>query len=144
MFNVQHHITCHTSGFLWSYSNRQYHAVELITPLYIMQEVGIHVMAPIAELAKDPLPHSVAIQPLREMATASQNGGHSLPEGAGRFVVTVDGTESEEQIQALKGSGAAMVLLQIAEGVSRVHASRRVFELLRRHDIDISVIHFRR
>ena len=67
-----------------------------------------------------------------------------MPEGAGRFVVTVDGTESEEQIQALKGSGAAMVLLQIAEGVSRVHASRRVFELLRRHDIDISVIHFRR
>lgn len=104
----------------------------------------MHVMAPAAELAKDPLPHSVAVQPLREVATASQNGGHSLPAGAGRFVVTVDGTESEEQIQALKKSDAAMVLLQIAEGVSRVHASRRVFELLRRNDIDISVVHFRR
>lgn len=101
-------------------------------------------MAPIAELAKDPLPHSVAIQPLREVATASQNGGHRLPDGAGRFVVTIDGTETEEQIQALKGSHAAMALLQIGEGVSRVHASRRVFELLRKNDIDISVVHFRR
>lgn len=108
-----------------------------------LQEVGVHVMAPAAELAKDPLPHSVAVQPLQEVATASQNGGRSLPAGAGRFVVTVDGTESEEQIQALKKSDAAMVLLQIAEGVSRVHASRRVFELLRRNDIDISVVHFR-
>ena len=70
-----------------------------MTPSCVVQEVGIHVMAPIAELAKDPLPRSVAIQPLREVATATQNGGHSLPEGAGRFVVTVDGTESEEQIQ---------------------------------------------
>lgn len=109
-----------------------------------LQEVGIHVMAPAAELAKNPLPHSVAIQPLREVATASQNGGNSLPAGAGRFVVTIDGTESEEQIKALKGSDAAMALLQIAEGTSRVHASRRVFELLRKNDIDISVIHFRR
>lgn len=78
-----------------------------------MQEVGIHTMAPAAELAKDPLPHSVAIHSLRELATASQNGGPSLPPGAGRFVVTVDGTESEEEIKCLKGSQAAMVLLQV-------------------------------
>ncbi len=37
----------------------------------------------------------------------------------------------------------AMLLLNIAPGVSRLHASRRVFELLRQHNIDLPVIHHR-
>ena len=72
------------------------------------QEVGVHVMAPAAALAADPIPHAVAVQPLREVATASQNGGHSLPSGAGRFAVTIDGTESEEEVRSLKNSDAVM------------------------------------
>ena len=36
-----------------------------------------------------------------------------------------------------------MVLLNVAPNVSRLHASRRVFELLRQHDIDLPVIHHR-
>ncbi len=36
---------------------------------------------------------------------------------------------------------AVMVLLKIAPGVSRVHASRRVFEVLRQHSIDVPVVH---
>ncbi len=36
-----------------------------------------------------------------------------------------------------------MALLDIAPGVSRVHASRRAFDLLQRHGIDIPVIHSR-
>ncbi|KAA6429562.1 MAG: chloroplast 1-hydroxy-2-methyl-2-(E)-butenyl-4-diphosphate synthase precursor [Trebouxia sp. A1-2] len=108
-----------------------------------LQEVGVHVMAPANVLVEDPLPHAVAVQPLREVATASQNGGHSLPPGAGRFAVTIDGTETEEEVASLKKSDAVMALLEIAPGVSRVHASRRIFELLQRHQIDISVIHFR-
>ncbi len=101
-------------------------------------------MAPANVLAEDPLPQAVAVQPLREVATASRNGGHSLPPGAGRLAVTIDGTETEEEVASLKKSDAVMVLLEIAPGVSRVHASRRIFELLQRHEIDISVIHFRR
>lgn len=108
------------------------------------QEVGVHVMAPANVLTKDPLPHAVAVQPLTEVATASQNGGHSLPPGVTRFAVTIDGTESEEQVASLKNSEAAMALLQIAPGVSQVHASRRIFELLQRHDVGIAVIHLRR
>ncbi len=104
----------------------------------------MHVMAPANVLAEDPLPQAVAVQPLREVATASRNGGHSLPPGAGRFAVTIDGTETEEEVASLKKSDAVMALLEIAPGVSRVHASRRIFELLQRHQIDISVIHFRR
>lgn len=101
-------------------------------------------MAPASVLAEDPLTHAVAVQPLREVATASQNGGHRLPPGVDRFAVTIDGTESEDEVASLKKSDAVMALLKIAPGVSRVHASRRIFELLQRHDIDIAVIHFHR
>ena len=38
---------------------------------------------------------------------------------------------------------AVLALLEVADGVSRVHASRRFFEYLARHDIDIPVIHHR-
>lgn len=37
-----------------------------------------------------------------------------------------------------------MVLLNIVDGVSRLHASRRVFETLKRLDIDVPVIHHKR
>ena len=110
----------------------------------VAQEVGIHVMAPAAALAQDPFPHAVAVHPLTELATASSNGGHSLPPGVTRFAVTINGTESEKQVASLKNSEAAMALLQIAPGISQVHASRRIFELLQRHDVDIAVIHFLR
>lgn len=43
----------------------------------------------------------------------------------------------------LQGSEAVMVLLSTADGVSRVHASRRFFDLLQEHDIGIPVIHQR-
>ena len=44
---------------------------------------------------------------------------------------------------AVQGTGAAFALLNIAEGVSRVHASRRVFDILRSHEDTTSVIHHR-
>lgn len=34
-----------------------------------------------------------------------------------------------------------MVLLRTAPGVSRIHASRRVFDILKKHDIQVPVIH---
>ena len=43
----------------------------------------------------------------------------------------------------LQDMDAVLALLQVADGVSRVHASRRFFEYLARHDIDIPVIHHR-
>lgn len=62
----------------------------------------MHVIAPAQALQTDPLPHAVALFSLSEAASAIRSGGVSLPEGAGRFVVSVDGTESEEDITALK------------------------------------------
>eukprot|EP00884_Botryococcus_braunii_P018770 jgi/Botrbrau1/5577/Bobra.97_2s0008.1 len=105
-----------------------------------LQEVGVHVVAPLAALAKDPLPNAVALVSLRDYAAK----GVTLPEGAARFAITADGTESDAEVEALKDSKAVMVLLDVKEGVSRVHASRHFFELLRFYDIDLPVIHTRR
>ena len=71
-------------------------------PSLRLQEVGVHVIASAEVLRETPLPHAVASYPLKEAAAAIRGGGVSLPEGAGRFVVSVDGTESEEDITALK------------------------------------------
>ncbi len=46
-------------------------------------------------------------------------------------------------LRLLQDSGAVLALLNIASGVSRVHASRRFFERLQSHGIDIPVIHQR-
>ena len=62
----------------------------------------MHVIAAAEVLRENPLPHAVASFPLKDAAAAMRGGGVSLPEGAGRYVVSVDGTESEEDITALK------------------------------------------
>ena len=64
----------------------------------------MHVIASAEVLRETPLPHAVASYPLKEAAAAIRSGGVSLPHGAGRFVVSVDGTESKEDITALKVS----------------------------------------
>ena len=66
------------------------------------QEVGVHVIAPAAALEADPLQHAVAAFPLSKAAAAVRAGGVRLPEGAGRFAVSVDGTEPEEDVAALR------------------------------------------
>ena len=48
-----------------------------------------------------------------------------------------------EHVICMQDVDAVMVLLNIAEGTSRVHASRRVFEHLHRQQNDIPVIHHR-
>ena len=74
----------------------------------MLQEVGVHVIASADLLQQNPLPHAVASYPLKEAAAAIRGGGVSLPEGAGRFVVSVDGTESKEDITALQVSPPAV------------------------------------
>ncbi|KAK9800350.1 hypothetical protein WJX73_008117 [Symbiochloris irregularis] len=107
-----------------------------------LQDVGVHVIAPAGELRRDNLPHAVALMPLREAVAAHRSPeGLQLPEGSGRLVVSIDGTESEDEVAALQSTGAVMALLNTAEGVSRVHASRRVFDWLRTHEDDTPIIH---
>jgi hypothetical protein len=76
------------------------------TPLTVMlgwmQEVGVHAIVPAAVLEATPLENAVALLTLSELAAAASNGGVKLPSSATRVAVTVNGTESEDQIALLK------------------------------------------
>ncbi|KAH7624269.1 hypothetical protein Ndes2526B_g01534 [Nannochloris sp. 'desiccata'] len=106
-----------------------------------LQEVGVHVLAPAEVLASDPLPDAVAVMQLAVAASAHRAGGVKLPSGAARLAVFVDGSESDADLATLKDMDVAMALLKTAPGLSRVHTSRRVFEVLRRNEIHVPVIH---
>ena len=68
---------------------------------YSMQEVGIHPVVPAEMLRATPLDNAVALLPLSDVAAAN-GAGVELPSCSTRMAVTVDGTESDEQIAALK------------------------------------------
>jgi (E)-4-hydroxy-3-methylbut-2-enyl-diphosphate synthase len=101
-----------------------------------LQEAGLGVFIPLEELQANPVPNAVALM------TMSQAGGGApeLPEGCQRFAVTADGTETAEQVSALKGSLADLVLFRPSPDLSYTHVGRRFFEYLRRDDIRIPVI----
>ena len=61
-----------------------------------------------------------------------------------RVVVNIDGTESDEQLCSLPKISPIAALLNIDSSLSRLHASRRVFDVLKKNNIDTAVIHHRR
>lgn len=61
----------------------------------------MHVLSGVATLSQDPLPHAVAIVPLTE-AVAAPGGRPQLPHGCERLVVTIDGTESDEELSSVQ------------------------------------------
>jgi (E)-4-hydroxy-3-methylbut-2-enyl-diphosphate synthase len=103
-----------------------------------LQEVGVGVLAAADALTASPLPGAVAVVSL----AAAAAGPPALPEGAIRWAVTIDGTETDAQIATLAGpSPPLLALLAPAPGVSRLHASRRVFNALADAGADVPVIH---
>lgn len=62
-------------------------------------------------------------------------------QGSSRLAIEVDGTESAAEIAQLKALSPVVVLLNVKEGVSRVHASRRVFEAVQQNAVTTPVIH---
>lgn len=64
-----------------------------------------------------------------------------LPEGAIRLAVTINGGEDVESLKKLKEMDVAFALLRPREDLSHLHASRRVFEVLKENDIKLAVIH---
>eukprot|EP00612_Vaucheria_litorea_P005531 CAMPEP_0171462690 /NCGR_PEP_ID=MMETSP0945-20130129/6622_1 /TAXON_ID=109269 /ORGANISM="Vaucheria litorea, Strain CCMP2940" /LENGTH=646 /DNA_ID=CAMNT_0011989257 /DNA_START=287 /DNA_END=2227 /DNA_ORIENTATION=- len=109
------------------------------TALRRLLEVGVGVIAPIETLRQNPLPNSVAIVDLDEYCLAG--GKVDLPEGAIRTVISVKGTESEEALLALSKAEAIFGLFSVPDGVSRIHASRRVFEHLEKFESTLPIIH---
>ena len=59
-------------------------------------------IVPADVLRQNPLQHAVALMPLAEVASAHRNGGLKLPEAAGRLAITVDGTETDDDLECLK------------------------------------------
>ena len=102
-----------------------------------LQEVGVGVLAPAAELAASPLPNAVALLSLEQVA----KGGVTMPEGAIRMAVSVTGLESDDELAALKSADAVMLLINTPAGSSRIHNTRRVLNYLKAEGIDTPVIH---
>jgi (E)-4-hydroxy-3-methylbut-2-enyl-diphosphate synthase len=53
----------------------------------------------------------------------------------------MNGKEDEETMLKMKDLGPAFVLLSSSEDISRLHSSRRIFEVLKKNDMDTSIIH---
>lgn len=107
------------------------------TALRRLAEVSVGLIAPAEELEKDPLPNAVALMSLTD--AVAKNG--ELPTGAIRLAVTVNGDEDDADLQKLKDLDPAFIFLNIAPEVSTLHASRRVFEIIKSEGIETSVIH---
>ena len=60
------------------------------------------------------------------------------------MAIEVDGTESEVELGAIKALAPVVVLLNTGSTASRIHASRRVFDAIRRHEITTPVVHYAR
>ncbi|KAG1675454.1 hypothetical protein FOA52_001753 [Chlamydomonas sp. UWO 241] len=101
-----------------------------------LQEVTVHLMVPAEALAKDPLAGAVALFSLKDAAA----GKATMPEGSVRMAVSIDGTESVDEIKALATLKPVVALLNTTS-VSRIHASRRVFEIIKAAGITTPVIH---
>ena len=106
------------------------------TALRRLIEVNTGVVVPAEELEKDPIPNAVALMSLTDAVA-----GKATPAGVSRFAVSVDGTEDDATIVKIKELQPAFVMLKPDESVSHLHASRRVFEILKANDIDTAVVH---
>ena len=101
-----------------------------------LQEIGCGVLVPEAELKKNPVPNAIAI-----VSLAQAINKEALPECSERFAVTLNGYESNEDLAKLKDIDAVMLLIQTEKGRSRIHSSRRIFEVLQTNGVKTPVIH---
>jgi (E)-4-hydroxy-3-methylbut-2-enyl-diphosphate synthase len=64
-----------------------------------------------------------------------------LPNGAIRLAVEINGGEHDETLAKIKDLDVAFAILKPRDDLSNLHASRRVFEILKKENIDLAVIH---
>mmetsp|Transcript_24195 Transcript_24195/g.67090 ORF Transcript_24195/g.67090 Transcript_24195/m.67090 type:complete len:750 (+) Transcript_24195:89-2338(+) len=100
-------------------------------------EVSVGVIVPAAELEKDPLPNAVALMSLKE--ALAKNG--ELPTGSIRMAISIDGSESEDDLATVKDLDPMTVLISPSSDLSPLHSTRRVFEIFKKNDITANVIH---
>eukprot|EP00636_Phaeomonas_parva_P008172 CAMPEP_0118853360 /NCGR_PEP_ID=MMETSP1163-20130328/1976_1 /TAXON_ID=124430 /ORGANISM="Phaeomonas parva, Strain CCMP2877" /LENGTH=735 /DNA_ID=CAMNT_0006785903 /DNA_START=126 /DNA_END=2333 /DNA_ORIENTATION=+ len=109
-----------------------------------LQEVGVGVIADHADLAAAPIPEAVAKVTLSELVAAGGAASFLEKAEAKRVAVVVDGSEEDAAFDALKAAEADVlcVILKVSDDLSRVHASRRVFELLHQKGVSSQVMHY--
>ena len=101
-----------------------------------LAEVAVHPIVPADVLEATPLEGAVALQTLKSAAAAKK-----VYAPAGRAVLSLDGSETPTELAALKELPHDFLLLDVPAGLSRLHASRRVFAELASLEIDSAVIH---
>lgn len=106
-----------------------------------LQDVSVGVFASITALQEKPLPNAVAIVTLEQVA---KSGLPILPEGAVRYAIKLSGLEPAASYEVLKTLDPRVIvaLLDVPNHVSRVHASRRVFQMLADTGSQLAVIHW--
>lgn len=100
-------------------------------------DVSMGVIVDADALEKDPLENAVALMPLED-ALAKKG---KLPPGAIRLAISLDGTESESSLTQISTLDPLCILLKTNPTVSSLHASRRIFEIFKKNEIQTSVIH---
>jgi len=99
---------------------------------------GVHFVVPAAALAAAPEPLRSAGVPLVDCADLA--AAAAFP--SGRRAVTVRGGEDDAALAALAArDDVDVVLLDVAPGLSRLHASRRLFAVLEATASTLSVVH---
>eukprot|EP00892_Ulva_mutabilis_P008353 jgi/Ulvmu1/5890/UM026_0011.1 len=107
------------------------------TALRRLQEVGMHVIVPADEAVENPMEHVIPLVPL------AQADSFVLPQGCVRYAVSIDGTESEEVVRSLETLDPIVALLNTAPSQSRLHSSRRIFDILKKAGVETPIIHHR-
>lgn len=103
-------------------------------------DISMGVVTPLAEQLIRPLPNVMVLVTLDELLS----GAHKLLPPGTRLAISLRGDESYEELAALKTADATMLLINLPrhdQKVSRVHASRRLFEYLQENALDFAVIH---
>lgn len=106
------------------------------TVLRRLQESGLGLLVPVAELEANPIPNAIAVYTLKQ-ATA----GINLPKGALRYAIMFEGDESDQDLEKLVKLEPVMGIISVKPTLSRVHAARRIFDFLYGHQLNFPVIH---
>ena len=101
-----------------------------------LQEIGVGVIAPLEALMKTPVPNAVAA-----VAAKEAKADLAMPEGAARWAVVFDGTETADEVKAALALEPVMAMITTAPETSRLHASRRVFTEMNKLGSTVPVIH---
>jgi (E)-4-hydroxy-3-methylbut-2-enyl-diphosphate synthase len=167
-----------TSDSIFSRKAPAVDAKDARTALRRLQESGLGVLFPAAELEKNPVPNAVAVMRLKDVKVrvrlscahgvaplrqprivggrtftgggvvivvlvwgVCMQGKVTLPAGAIRYVISLEGDETDAELEQLKTLSPVFLLLSIKPEVSRVHASRRIMDFVVGSQMTTPVIH---